>query len=612
MRGKRIIDSDPAPYPLTNTAEIKAVITFVNILEKDRVKPDIKFLDKIPNTDGIIEIVNTSQIPIGKIDVQIKFLAKKFHKKPKYQCKKDFLASCEQSILPVLLIVVDIENEIAYWQHMDKQTISSLADKIKKNTINLNFEKENFINKDSTNYIIQWINIIENYQEKIFDYDSIKKRKDELDFELNELKNITNTAIGKTNPIFKEIHVFLDFYNGLLDGDFNTVKNRLYPNYWKIGLGINMYLSKSIHFTLYPISYEFNDVLIKQYNTKDWSYLNNVLRYISHYTENPIKSRPQQYSYELIESDTKQILKEQPLFVKDQFIANEYILAFIDKFHTVLGLDLNVKEYKIADIELSLNIFLPLWIEQIVSNDKYSDKSEPILFVIDHIFFLIYPEDIKRISEKVKEETDKSERPSLNLKITSTSFNIDILFNLIAYLRQIGTNSIKREYDTKHEVDKTSYYIWEAWGEEKTIKNVKVFYNHFIRIYDLLVQTYFPNLKNDLKFYDSFNLLIVILDFSKIGNSYAPSIEHYYLKSNTSVNNKTIVYNATENKLQLNRSSHRKYVDNDIVIEGCSYKLVSCSFSVLDFIYETTPILNSINELLKKRLNTYFDKKKKY
>jgi len=59
---KKIIDSDPAPYPPTNTPEIKAVITFVSILDIDRAKPDVKFLDKIPNTDGILEVVNTSQV----------------------------------------------------------------------------------------------------------------------------------------------------------------------------------------------------------------------------------------------------------------------------------------------------------------------------------------------------------------------------------------------------------------------------------------------------------------------------------------------------------------------------------------------------------------------
>jgi len=607
---KKIIDCDPAPYPPTNTPEIKAVITFVGILDIDRAKPDVKFLDKIPNTDGILEIVNTSQIPIGKLDVQIKILEKKNYDNPKYQCQKDFLAYCELSILPVLLILVNTETSIAYWHHLDKSTIIDLSKKIKKASVNLDVKKDNSIQKNNINYIDKWIEIIESYQEKLYDYDLMKERNEKIHSELNELKNVTNTAIGKTNPIFKEIQTFLDYYNGLLDGDFITVKNILYPNYWKIGFGIYKYLDNSAQFTLYPVSYSLNDVLIKQYNSQDEFYLQKVLSYIDHNIENPIKKRPNNYAYELIEKNTKEVLENQPFLVKDQFIANEYILAFIDKYHSILGLDYNNSEYSLSDIEFSFNTFLPLWVEQTINKSEYKDRREPSVFVIDYIFFHTYPADIIKVSEKVKESINNGNKPSIELRITSNDFNIHILLNLIAYLRQKSITIIKREYETRHQVNRPSYYTWEAWGEEKTVKNIKVFYNHFIRIYDLLIQTYFPNLKKDLQFYNDYNLLLIVVDFSRIANSYSPSIEYYYLKSTSNLDSKIIIYNSTEEGIPLRRENLRDYFNNDIIIEGNSYRLKSCSFSVLNFIYDKTPILNSINNLLKERLKKYFDDKK--
>jgi len=129
---KRIVDCDPAPYPLTNTPEIKAVVGLIYILDLNCVKPDAKFLDKVPNTDGILELVNQYQTPIGKLEVQIKVLGSKNIETPKYQCSKPFLAFCEQSILPVLLIVVDIQNQIAYWEHISIDIITDLFKKIKK------------------------------------------------------------------------------------------------------------------------------------------------------------------------------------------------------------------------------------------------------------------------------------------------------------------------------------------------------------------------------------------------------------------------------------------------------------------------------------------------
>ena len=180
MTKKRIINSDPAPYPKTNTSELNAVLDFLTIIDRDRVKPDAKFLDKIPNTDGQVEIVNASQIPLGKLEIQIKNLEEKNRTKPKYQCKNNFLAFCEQSILPVLLILVDTKNSIAYWHHVDKITLENLAKKIKKDSVNLDFNKNNIIQKDNINYIDKWSEIIESYQKKLYDYDFLEMQNEKL------------------------------------------------------------------------------------------------------------------------------------------------------------------------------------------------------------------------------------------------------------------------------------------------------------------------------------------------------------------------------------------------------------------------------------------------
>lgn len=607
---KKIIDGDPTPYPATNTAEINAVRKFVEIIEVDRVKPDVKFLDKIPNTDGTVEIVNESQIPLGKMDVQIKNLQKKNYDRPKYQCKKDFLAACEQSILPVLLIIVNVDKSVAYWHHIDRPTLIELSKKLKKETVNLDFKKENVIQKDNAKYIDEWIKIIQDYQKKLFDYDMIEERSKKLEVELQELKKITNTAIGKTSPIFKEIHIFLDFYNDLLDKDFFTIKSILYPNYWKIGLGIYQYSENSVNYSLYPVSYDLNDVLIKQYNSEDEFYLQQVLKIVGYNYENPIKKKPKSYAYKLIEDNTNTILNNQKFLVKDQFLAKEYILAFIDKFHAILGLNISDSEYLISEIEYSLNTFLPLWIEQKIDKSEYKDRTDPSLFVIDYIFFRTFPNEIKRVSEQVKRLIKKGTVPTLNLKIRSNDFNIQILLNLIAYARQMGVDKIKREYETRHHVNKTSYYTWEAWGEEKTIKNVKVFYDNFIRIYDSLIQTYFPILISELQFFNTFNLVIIILDFTDIANRYSPSIEYYYLKSNSNVRPKIIIYNSNDTNIPLRRDNLRHYYKSELIFENNSYKYVYAQFSVLDFIYDETPILDSINKLMKERLKEYFANKK--
>ena len=67
---EKIINAKAAPYPQSNIAESKAIVTFNNIVDEN-VKTDIKDMDKVPNYDGLLEIVDADQIPIGQFFVQI-------------------------------------------------------------------------------------------------------------------------------------------------------------------------------------------------------------------------------------------------------------------------------------------------------------------------------------------------------------------------------------------------------------------------------------------------------------------------------------------------------------------------------------------------------------
>jgi len=133
----KIINAKAAPYPKSNIPEIKAISTFNNIVDEN-VKTDIKNMDKVPNYDGLLEIVDIDQTPIGHFFVQIKKLPEKNSNHPKYQSKKAFLAFCEDAILPILHIVVDIKNEVAYWRLIDTNFLKTL--KIKDNTKSVNVD----------------------------------------------------------------------------------------------------------------------------------------------------------------------------------------------------------------------------------------------------------------------------------------------------------------------------------------------------------------------------------------------------------------------------------------------------------------------------------------
>lgn len=93
MKMGDIINTEPAKYSKTDTAEADTLAIFNYIINKERIKPYLQQRDKTPNYDGYLEITKENQTPIGKIEVQIKKLNKKNENNPKYQCDFSLLLS---------------------------------------------------------------------------------------------------------------------------------------------------------------------------------------------------------------------------------------------------------------------------------------------------------------------------------------------------------------------------------------------------------------------------------------------------------------------------------------------------------------------------------------
>lgn len=603
----KIIDSNPAAYPASNTSELKAIATFNSLIDLTRVKPFINSHDNVPNTDGHIEIVTEAQVSLGKLEVQIKSLDKKNVLNPKYQCSKEFLAYCQESISPVLLIVVNSDDKIAYWQYIDIPVIVALSKKLKKESVNLDFEITNCVSSKNTDYLEKWISILNDRREKIFNYDAINERKKQVERELKEFKEYADYSVGKKDPVYAEIHTFLDYYNGLLEDDFISIKNILYPDYWKIGLGYGEYDETSVNFMLFPILYDVNDIQIKKFDPKHVFKMKGALKIMGQYGDNPIKTKPEKYAYKLIEDDIKDALKDQPLVVKDTFLAKEYVFAFIDRFHSILGLKANEHEYEVSDIEHALYRFLPFFIGEIVHRPEKL-KHKMFSFDIDRLYYQPPEALVKSVAEAKKKLRKNPLIEIARVYLISEDFNVDILLRLLGYLNQEKLEVIRREYDPKNiTIKDRSYYKWEAWSNASILKNLKLFYSNFSRIYDSIVSTYFPNLFEDLKYYDDFNLLIVVVDFRDKGQGI--TMESFYLESTTPATNRTLVYNAKDPDVPIRKETAREIFKTGLTFDNNKYQLKNQWGTYLRFLFDKTPLLAEATKLLNERLKEYFEKK---
>ena len=110
----------PAPYSNTAHSETSAVNCLNDLLTHPAIKSHIVQRDKAPNTDGFIELVDPASTPLGKIEVQVKYLNVKDRRRKGYSCKLSFLHYCKKAPLPVLLIGVAPETRQAFWCEMTR------------------------------------------------------------------------------------------------------------------------------------------------------------------------------------------------------------------------------------------------------------------------------------------------------------------------------------------------------------------------------------------------------------------------------------------------------------------------------------------------------------
>lgn len=273
-------DVKPAKYPESDNTEHNSVDVLNYILDSS-VKSYVDSRDKAPNHDGWLELVDDNGVPIGRIVVQVKKLPDEHIDDPKIQMETRHLSYCYVPIEPFVLIVVDTENEVAFWRHISPDWFEEEGlDESKYKTVS--FPQENTIQIDGDEYTEYWKEIIESTRERIENYEEYK-----------QLKKHSNPAIGKQKPHFESIHAFLDKYNDLLRGDFNAVSRGLYPNVWKFGFGCTSYKENSVHYTLYPIKWDENDAQIREIEAS-WDAVHELgsNRRIGIPHDNPIEREP--------------------------------------------------------------------------------------------------------------------------------------------------------------------------------------------------------------------------------------------------------------------------------------------------------------------------------
>jgi hypothetical protein len=352
----------PKKFPTSDQKESRAVNILKYLLNNDRVKPDINSQDKIPNHDGYIELLDESEYPFGKICVQVKKLNDKYLVPPKIQVQISYFAYAKVVNLPFLMIGVDCVNEKAFWYHIKRDEIDALENQDSKV---IYFSDENIIDGSTTLYLKEWERIIEEDKNKIDFYDELFEEKENLQ---KFVKYFKDSELGVKKRDFKSMHLFLDEINYLLDNSFNIIKKKKFNDPWKIGLIYFILNHKKFGYSLFPISWNKNDVFIKQGNEKLWEELQKKgLGEIFYDQHSIIENFPKKMAKKWIFDQLSPLLEKKLLDTEScQVLAKEYAFAFINRFYKQLGLEKKQK-YSLNEITERFYVYLPLWIQEAVT-----------------------------------------------------------------------------------------------------------------------------------------------------------------------------------------------------------------------------------------------------
>ena len=340
---------NPAAYPNRNTEEQEALRAFENLLDLKFTKPDLKRLDNRPNTDGTIEIVDDEQRPLGKIEVQVKKIP---DGETSYQCPIELIAYSERISLPFVLVCVDVGNKKAYFRHLYRSMMPEL--KPNQQSFVVKFDPKVHSISSETQYRLQWLEIIQEYNRRITDYTRLRQ----IESQLNPLH------ISKEDRIY--FQEYIDHLNHFLDFDFPVVKERFFKGAWKLGVGVSSADQNEVAYQIYTIYPGEPAILVSGIpnvsRTATFTFGPDGRQKVFQYnftTRATLKSAKQEAA-NFVLGKLRTIIQGKKLSLCGKRMATEYLFWFVDHFGSSIGIE-EADRLNVNQLNFGISVYLPTW-----------------------------------------------------------------------------------------------------------------------------------------------------------------------------------------------------------------------------------------------------------
>ena len=565
----------PAPYSNTDAAEETAVVILRSLLDPNRTKADIRTRDKYPNIDGTIELVDQENRPLGKFDIQVRKIG---DGQKSYSCPASLVGYSEVSTLPVILACVDVSLSRAYWRHITPTMPEYKKD---QDSFTIRFdETSDSITSDGI-YIQKWTEIVFEFRKRITDFPKLQKEvADKL-----TVKNL--------DP--KDIRLFqhyIDTINRLLDDDFISIKKILFPDVWKLGVGIFDSNEQWVSFQIYKIPYEEPAPLVCKLEGVPFHSSNCVPYAIStHETRRENLTDPETSAKSFVLDKVKQVVEERLLTVHGQLTSIDILFSFVDRYYHLLNVSPEQDSYDVDEMNNALNQHMLGICAAMASSIAQSGSS-----------FVSF--DLEFVESYIKSNKVEPIPPSavpISFSVSSRYVPIRSVFDALRNIVATDIKTIKRPFIRRDPALLSGGgWIWSGYKPEDEIQNVILMLENAIPEYSEFIQ------RNRLKlpesrYLDKSTSIIMEYEPTFISSGLGPRLREDHVRNQSQVLPKFAVLISSDDKSSVDRS-----VFPQVIYNGVKYEAITSSVSQAGFLFSNTPMLNLLYRMLARDLSEQY------
>jgi hypothetical protein len=449
----------PAAYSHTDTAEILAINVFKGLLDVGRVKTHIRERDKIPNTDGHLDLLDDDLTPMGQIEVQVRKIK---DDATSATCPGELIAYSSVNGLPMIYVGVDVKNKKAYWRHISNP-MAEMPEGQKTCTIRFDPALDSI--EAGSPYFQRWVGLAQDFQSRITDYPELKRK-------------FTDTI--QLTPLILEDRIwfqtFIDRVNQHLDANYPFVKSLFFADMWKMGVAVTSTGQDSVSFSLYKILRGENAPLIISlpgslgHLFADGPAVKPIetggTPVSTTYFRRGENANAEQMADKQITGYVSTVFQQKLLNLSGDLICTEFVFNFVDEFHHVLGLD-SRDEYTLSALRRGIFVFFPQWYS--IAFKRYCEVYADLLRNLPFPFFSAIAHSLIKPTVQEVEDRISSGRLPDSFLIRAEEVNFKAFIQALDVLFHKGIDRIIRPYAKKVQ---RGPFIWNAFDLESLKKNI--------------------------------------------------------------------------------------------------------------------------------------------